>query len=88
MVEVLITAVVTIVCANVSNLHVHFVLVLATQSCPTPCDSTDCSPPGSSVHVHNIYVKCVSIFLKKLTGRFIEAAAFELNGERFFFFFL
>ena len=21
-----------------------------TQSCPTPCDSMDCSPPGSSVH--------------------------------------
>ena len=25
-------------------------LVLVTQSCPTLCDSTDCSPPGSSVH--------------------------------------
>ena len=24
--------------------------VLVTQSCPTPCDSMDCSPPGSSVH--------------------------------------
>ena len=24
--------------------------VYATQSCPTLCDSTDCSPPGSSVH--------------------------------------
>ena len=57
-----------IVCANVSNLHVHFVLVLVIQSCPTPCDSMDCSPPGSSVPVHNIYGKYVSIFfLKKLT---------------------
>ena len=26
------------------------VCVLAAQSCPTLCNSTDCSPPGSSVH--------------------------------------
>ena len=26
------------------------VLCLVTQLCPTLCDSTDCSPPGSSVH--------------------------------------
>ena len=26
------------------------VYVLVTQSCPTLCDPTDCSPPGSSVH--------------------------------------
>ena len=26
------------------------VKVLAAQSCPTPCDPTDYSPPGSSVH--------------------------------------
>ena len=24
--------------------------VLVAQSCPTLCDPTDCSPPGSSVH--------------------------------------
>ena len=24
--------------------------VLVAQSCPTPCDPMDCSPPGSSVH--------------------------------------
>ena len=24
--------------------------VLVPQSCPTLCDPTDCSPPGSSVH--------------------------------------
>ena len=24
--------------------------VLGAQSCPTLCDSMDCSPPGSSVH--------------------------------------
>ena len=26
------------------------VCVLVTQSCQTPCDPMDCSPPGSSVH--------------------------------------
>ena len=26
------------------------VKVLVTQSCPTLCNSVDCSPPGSSVH--------------------------------------
>ena len=26
------------------------VLVLIAQSCPTPCDPMDYSPPGSSVH--------------------------------------
>ena len=26
------------------------VKVLVTQSCPTLCDTMDCSPPGSSVH--------------------------------------
>ena len=26
------------------------VLSLVAQACPTPCNSTDCSPPGSSVH--------------------------------------
>ena len=26
------------------------VLCLVTQSCLTPCDPVDCSPPGSSVH--------------------------------------
>ena len=25
-------------------------LCLVAQSCPTPCDPVDCSPPGSSVH--------------------------------------
>ena len=25
-------------------------LCLVIQSCPTPCDPMDCSPPGSSVH--------------------------------------
>ena len=25
-------------------------LYLVAQSCPTPCDPMDCSPPGSSVH--------------------------------------
>ena len=29
-----------------SHLYEH----LVAQSCPTPCDPLDCSPPGSSVH--------------------------------------
>ena len=28
----------------------HFVCIKVTQSCPTLCDPTDCSLPGSSVH--------------------------------------
>ena len=24
---------------------------MCAQTCPTPCDPMDCSPPGSSVHV-------------------------------------
>ena len=27
-----------------------YALCLVTQSCPTLCDTMDCSPPGSSVH--------------------------------------
>ena len=29
-------------------------LCLVTQSCLTLCDSMDCSPPGSSVHVNSL----------------------------------
>ena len=29
---------------------VKLVLCLVIQSCPTPCNSMDCSPPGSFVH--------------------------------------
>ena len=34
------------------NQHPYFTFacVLSLQSCPTLCDSMDCSPPGSSVH--------------------------------------
>ena len=32
------------------NKNIFYMLVLVTQSCPTLCDPTDCSPPGSSVH--------------------------------------
>ena len=27
-----------------------FIIIKLLQSCPTLCDPTDCSPPGSSVH--------------------------------------
>ena len=35
---------------GLSPLCYTVVVVLVTQSCPTLCDPTDCSPPGSSVH--------------------------------------
>ena len=31
--------------------HLQSLQVLITQSCPTLCDSMDCSPPGSSAHL-------------------------------------
>ena len=31
-------------------LHRHCCWCLVAKSCPTLCDPTDCSPPGSSVH--------------------------------------
>ena len=50
----------------------HFssnVVGLAIQSCSTPCDPMDCSPPGSSVH-------------GILQARILEWAAisFSING--------
>ena len=36
---------------QLSLLHLYGVLTLVSQSCLTLCDSVDCSPPGSSVHV-------------------------------------
>ena len=36
---------------NIYMLYIYIsVCVLVVQSCPTLCDSKDCSPPGSSVH--------------------------------------
>ena len=35
---------------NVQMLSFERVLCFVTQLCPTLCDPTDCSPPGSSVH--------------------------------------
>ena len=32
------------------QLYLCKVKMLVAQSCPTPCDLVDCSPPGSSVH--------------------------------------
>ena len=34
----------------ISWLSAHNQEVLVAQSCPSLCDPTDCSPPGSSVH--------------------------------------
>ena len=38
-------------------------LCLVAQSCPTLCDSMDCSPPGSSVHgiLQARILECVAI---------------------------
>ena len=35
---------------NDRRINLVCVLCLVSQSCPTFCDLTDCSPPGSSVH--------------------------------------
>ena len=35
---------------SVTLAHTVCVYVLVAQPCLTLCDSTDCSPPGSSVH--------------------------------------
>ena len=31
-------------------LWAQIIVVFVAKSCPTLCDPTDCSPPGSSVH--------------------------------------
>ena len=36
--------------AQYEKLESRAVLCLVAQSCPTPCNPRDCSPPGSSVH--------------------------------------
>ena len=50
------------VCVCVKNVILCAVLWLVAQSCPTLCDTRDCSPPGSSVHGNtpgkNIGVGC------------------------------
>ena len=35
---------------NISNNIFLILKVKVAQSCPTPCNSLDCSPPGSSIH--------------------------------------
>jgi len=39
------------------------VKVLVAQTCPTLCDSMNCSPPGSSVHgiIQSRILECVAI---------------------------
>ena len=48
------------------SLESRAVLCLVAQSCPTPCNPRDCSPPGSSVHRDspgkNIAVSCHALF--------------------------
>ena len=61
------------------------VLCLVSQSCPTLCDPTDCSPPGSSVHGDspgkNTGVGCHAIFLTSQPRGW--ASVFSIAG-RFF----
>ena len=38
-----------VACIYYSTTFEHIIQVLIAQSCPTLCDPTDCSPPGSSV---------------------------------------
>ena len=49
-------------CVCVKNVILCAVLWLVAQSCPTLCDTRDCSPPGSFVHGNtpckNIGVGC------------------------------
>ena len=40
----------TVACIYYSTTFEHIIQGLIAQSCPTLCDPTDCSQPGSSVH--------------------------------------
>ena len=61
-----------------------------TQSCPTLCDPTDCSPPGSSIHeifqtredleIQNLFLK-TSNYLKTCPTRFPGAQSASLHPE-------
>ena len=35
---------------NLNRIIIKKIIKLVVQLCLTPCDSMDCSPPGSSVH--------------------------------------
>ena len=47
------------------------VCVLVAQLCPTLCDPTDCSPPGSSVHgvLQARILEWVDIFFSRASSR-------------------
>ena len=58
---------------------------MRAQSCPTLCDTTDCSPPGSSVHgvfQANAGVGCHFL----LQGRFMLSLPLEGTPKAYFIF--
>ena len=72
MLEYVIAIFVTVIIATIviySTIIISWkVEVLVTQSCPSLCDSTDCSPPGSPVH-------------GILQARILECVAIPFSGE-------
>ena len=51
--------------------HLSCVRAQSLQSCPTLCDSLDCSPPGSSVHgiLRAIILECVAMTSSRGSSR-------------------
>ena len=41
---------ISVTCPSCRNVILQWSEALVAQSCPTPCDPMDCSPPGFSVH--------------------------------------
>ena len=65
---------------------VCFVYMLITQSCPTLCDPTDCSLPGSSVHVISLgkITEVGSHFLLLGSSRLRDQTQVSCIAGRFF----
>ena len=62
------------------------VCILVAQSCPTICDSTDCSPPGSPVHgiLQARILEWVAISFCKWSSRPRDITKVSLTAGRFF----
>ena len=60
------------------------VKVLVTQSCPTLCNSTDCSPPGSPVHgiLQARILEWVAISLSRGSSRLRDLIHVSCIGRR------
>ena len=57
-----------------------------TQSCLTPCDLLDCSPPGSSVHgiLQARVLEWVAIFFSRGSSQPMDWIGFSCTAGRFF----